>query len=108
MAPHSLEFAVIKTYLDLLPELPWNVLSKDHLDIIHARSVLGADHYDLEDVKDRLIEYLAVRKLITDRGIQTDIAFFPVERMEEAMEIVRLPVEKDKDLDTLRLILRVG
>jgi hypothetical protein len=60
------------------------------------------------DIKDRLIEYLAVRNLIKDRGIQIDIDFFPVERIEEATEIVRLPVEKDKELETRKLILRVG
>jgi predicted ATP-dependent protease len=60
------------------------------------------------DIKDRLIEYLAVRKLIRDRGIQTAIDFFPVERIEEAIEIVLSPVEKDKELNMYKLILRVG
>jgi len=69
MPPHSAEYTVIKTYLDWLVELPWNILSEDQLDINHAREVLDADHYDLEEVKDRLIEYLAVRKLVRDRGL---------------------------------------
>ena len=67
MAPHSSEFSVIKTYLDWLVDLPWNTLSDDQLDIKHARGVLDEDHYDLQEVKDRLIEYLAVRKLVRDR-----------------------------------------
>jgi ATP-dependent Lon protease len=70
MSPQSAEYAVIKTYLDWLVELPWNVLSEDQLDIDHAREVLDDDHYDLEDVKDRIIEYLAVRKLVKERDMQ--------------------------------------
>jgi len=72
MSPQSAEYAVIKTYLDWLVELPWNVLSEDQLDIDHAREVLDDDHYDLEDVKDRIIEYLAVRKLVKERDIQAN------------------------------------
>jgi ATP-dependent Lon protease len=67
MPPQAAEFSVIKTYLDWLVELPWNVLSTDQLDIDHARAVLDADHYDLQEVKDRIIEYLAVRKLSAER-----------------------------------------
>jgi ATP-dependent Lon protease len=69
MSPQSPEYSVIKTYLDWMMDLPWNVLSEDRLDINHARAVLDEDHYDLQDVKDRVIEYLAVRKLVMDRGI---------------------------------------
>jgi len=69
MSPHSAEYTVIKTYLDWLVELPWNVLSEDQLDITHARSVLDEDHYDLKEVKDRIIEYLAVRKLVKERDV---------------------------------------
>jgi ATP-dependent Lon protease len=69
MAPQSPEYSVIKTYLDWMVDLPWNELSEDRLDIHHARTVLDEDHYDLQDVKDRIIEYLAVRKLVKDRGI---------------------------------------
>jgi ATP-dependent Lon protease len=72
MSPQSAEYSVIKTYLDWLVELPWNVLSEDQLDISHARDVLDEDHYDLQDVKDRIIEYLAVRKLVKERGIHVD------------------------------------
>jgi ATP-dependent Lon protease len=68
MAPHSAEYTVIKTYLDWLLELPWHTFSEDQLDVKHAREVLDEDHYDLQEVKDRLIEYLAVRKLVRDRA----------------------------------------
>ncbi len=69
MQPQSSEYSVIKTYLDWLLELPWHTVSEDQLDITHARKVLDEDHYDLQEVKERVIEYLAVRKLIKDRGM---------------------------------------
>ena len=72
MAPHSPEYSVIKTYLDWLLELPWHKLSDDQLDIGHARQVLDEDHYSLEEVKDRLVEYLAVRKLVAERGVTVE------------------------------------
>jgi len=60
------EHGVIRTYLEWLVELPWSKTTEDDLDIGHAREVLDADHYDLEKVKDRILEYLAVRKLKPD------------------------------------------
>ena len=61
------EYGVIRTYLDWLVTLPWSKLTEDNLDIAHARTILNADHYGLEDVKDRILEFLAVRKLRLDR-----------------------------------------
>jgi ATP-dependent Lon protease len=63
LPPAAAEHGVIRTYLEWLVELPWSVETEDDLDIAHAREVLDADHYDLEKVKDRILEYLAVRKL---------------------------------------------
>ena len=57
------EYGVIRTYLEWLVELPWSRTTTDDLDLAHAREVLDADHYDLEQVKDRILEYLAVRSL---------------------------------------------
>lgn len=57
------EYGVIRTYLDWILSLPWNTSTEDNLDISHAREVLDADHYDLEDVKDRILEFLAVQRL---------------------------------------------
>ena len=72
MTPQSAEYSLIKTYLDWLLNLPWNQLSDDQADIKAARDILNEDHYGLQEVKDRLIEYLAVRNLLKIRGLQTD------------------------------------
>jgi ATP-dependent Lon protease len=61
--PASPEYSVIVTYTETLAELPWNKLSEDNLDLDQAQQILDRDHYDLEKIKRRLIEYLAVRKL---------------------------------------------
>ena len=61
--PASPEFSVIVSYIEIIADLPWNKLSKDKLDLDQAQRILDRDHYDLEKVKKRLIEYLAVRKL---------------------------------------------
>jgi ATP-dependent Lon protease len=61
------EYGVIRTYLDWLVSLPWSIATQDDLDIARARQVLDQDHYGLEDVKERILEYLAVRKLRQER-----------------------------------------
>jgi ATP-dependent Lon protease len=66
------ESSVIRTYLDWLLAVPWGERSEERLDPIHAREVLDADHHGLDDVKDRIVEYLAVRKLRQERGIEED------------------------------------
>jgi ATP-dependent Lon protease len=66
ISPQSAEYPVIRTYLDWILTLPWSVSSDDNLDIEHARHILDRDHYDLEKVKDRILEFLAVRKLKND------------------------------------------
>jgi ATP-dependent Lon protease len=65
----SPEHGWIRTWLDTMTELPWGEKSEDNLDIPEARRVLDADHTGLEDVKDRILEYLAVRKLRRERGL---------------------------------------
>jgi ATP-dependent Lon protease len=72
------EYSVIRTYLDWLIALPWSVGTDDNLDIAHARQVLDQDHFGLKDVKERILEFLAVRKL----------------RLERAEEIKKEPVDE--------------
>jgi ATP-dependent Lon protease len=64
----SPEYGVIRTYLQILSELPWSVMTTDKLDLKEARKILDRDHHDLEKVKRRILEYLAVRKLKPDGG----------------------------------------
>lgn len=66
MHPSSAEYSIVRTYLDWLATLPWSKSSKDQLDLKRARAVLDSDHYNLEKIKERILEYLAVRKLKKD------------------------------------------
>jgi ATP-dependent Lon protease len=72
MGEQTGESSMIRTYLDWLIAVPWDKRSEERLDPVAAREVLDADHAGLEDVKDRVTEYLAVRKLRADRGIEAD------------------------------------
>jgi ATP-dependent Lon protease len=72
MGEQSGESSYIRSYLDWLLAVPWNERSDEVLDPVHARVVLDADHAGLEDVKDRIVEYIAVKKLRVERGIDED------------------------------------
>ena len=72
MGEQSAESSVIRTYLDALISVPWNERSEEKLDPTHAREILDADHAGLDDVKDRIVEYIAVKKLRVERGITED------------------------------------
>jgi ATP-dependent Lon protease len=72
MGEQSGEASTIRAYLDWLVAVPWKERSEERLDPVHAREVLDRDHAGLEDVKDRITEYIAVRKLRQERGIQED------------------------------------
>src|SRR5262249_40546544 len=69
MGDSNAESAMIRTYLDWLLAIPWGKRSEERRDPVHARKVLDADHEGLDDVKRRITEYLAVRKLRSDRGL---------------------------------------
>ncbi len=64
LQPSMAEYGVVRTYLEWIASLPWDTSTEDNLDLAHARRVLDADHYDIEQVKDRILEFLAVRSLI--------------------------------------------
>ncbi|HZA37024.1 MAG TPA: LON peptidase substrate-binding domain-containing protein, partial [Vicinamibacterales bacterium] len=66
MTPASPEYQMLRTYMDWLLDIPWSVTTDDRLDPVEARRVLDEDHYDLDKVKERIVEYLAVRKLKGD------------------------------------------
>ncbi len=72
LGEQSAESSVIRTYLDWLIAVPWSQRSEERLDPQHAREVLDSDHAGLEDVKDRIVEYIAVKKLRVERGINED------------------------------------
>jgi ATP-dependent Lon protease len=67
MPSASAEYTVVRTYLDWLVELPWSKRTQDRLDLAAAREILDADHYDLQKIKKRILEYLAVRKLAPNK-----------------------------------------
>jgi len=71
-APQSAEYQVIRTYLDWITELPWSERTDDKLNLHRAEEILEEDHYGLEDVKDRVLEFLAVRKLQQERFTEDD------------------------------------
>ncbi len=66
LPPQAAEHGVIRTYLEWIASLPWDRTTEDRLDLVHAREVLDDDHYDIAQVKDRILEFLAVRKLKPD------------------------------------------
>ncbi|HEY7621460.1 MAG TPA: endopeptidase La [Solirubrobacteraceae bacterium] len=66
LPPQAAEHGVIRTYLEWIATLPWDKATEDNLDLVHARAVLDEDHYDIDQVKERILEFLAVRKLKPD------------------------------------------
>jgi ATP-dependent Lon protease len=78
MSPASPEYQMIRTYIDWILDVPWSVLTEDRLDPISARQALDQDHYDLDKVKERIVEYLAVQKLKASREAPTTTEGTPV------------------------------
>ncbi|HZU40668.1 MAG TPA: LON peptidase substrate-binding domain-containing protein, partial [Solirubrobacteraceae bacterium] len=68
LQPAMAEYGVVRGYLEWIAALPWDKCTEDNLDLAHAREVLDADHYNIEQVKDRILEFLAVRRLTGGRG----------------------------------------
>lgn len=75
MHPDASEASMVRTYLDWVVDLPWKKSTTDLLDIVHAKKILDEDHYDLHKVKDRILEFLAVRKL-NEKGMRGPILCF--------------------------------
>ncbi len=78
LPPASAEYGVIRTYLDWLVSLPWNRSTEGEIDIARARQILDEDHYDLEKIKERILEYLAVRRLRKERGEENEPGREPI------------------------------
>jgi ATP-dependent Lon protease len=70
LQPAMAEYGVVRSYLEWIASLPWDKSTEDNLDLAHARKVLDEDHYDIEQVKDRILEFLAVRSLMTEENRQ--------------------------------------
>jgi ATP-dependent Lon protease len=85
-SPQSAEYQVIRTFLEWVTELPWGNRTEDKLDLKVASEILEEDHYGLEDVKDRVLEFLAVRKLQTERALEDAEEEKATEEMERAAE----------------------
>ncbi|MCB8926468.1 MAG: endopeptidase La [Ardenticatenaceae bacterium] len=75
------EYGVVRTYLEWLVNLPWNISSTDNLDLGHARTVLDEDHHGLEEVKERIVEFLAVRRLREERPVETAVSSYRPDRL---------------------------
>jgi ATP-dependent Lon protease len=90
MPSQAAEYSVIKTYLDWMVSLPWQKTTQDNLDIAHARQVLDEDHYGLEEIKDRILEFLAVRKLRMERKAEREAEGAHVDHIRREREGVIL------------------
>ena len=97
-SPQSAEYQVIRTFLEWVTELPWNIRSEDKIDLALSQEILDDDHYGLEDVKDRVLEFLAVRKLQLER-IEEDAAEEAEAEEAEAEETEAEETEAEKAED---------
>ena len=91
--PQSAEYQVLRTYLDLVTELPWGTRTEDVIDLAKAEAILEEDHYGLADVKDRVLEFLAVRKLQMDRAAEDA----QEEAASAAAEVLAQPYDEQRD-----------
>src|SRR5205809_2633375 len=104
MPTASPEYSIIRTYLELLTSLPWSKSSGEKIDVPRARQVLDQDHYDLEKIKDRILEYLAVRRLKEER--MAEQAQRQAETAVATEEGERRPTEPLLSAEATRLINR--
>lgn len=92
LSPESMEHQVVRTFLENVAELPWSERSEEHIDLAAAEKVLDEDHYGLADVKERVLEFLAVRKLQVDEARSVAQAEAAGEDDDELFEAVRPPM----------------
>ena len=95
--PQSAEYQVIRTYLDWVIELPWNDRTPDEIVMDRAEVILDEDHYGLEDVKDRVLEFLAVRKLQMERAAEEGEAALPEEEQAVVTQTAAVPEADDEE-----------
>jgi ATP-dependent Lon protease len=105
MGMESMEAQVIRTYLQWIIELPWNEVSDDHLDLDHAGRILDEDHYGLRDVKDRILEFLSVRRLRAAFDEEPDTVPMP-SRVEEHRDRERMPASDPARVAKARAMAR--
>jgi ATP-dependent Lon protease len=101
----SPEYGIIRTYLDWMASLPWNTLTGGEIDVQRARQVLDEDHYDLDDVKNRILEYLAVRKLRRQRRAAVGLAAGTAEHVPHAGPV---PATQEDDAGREPILCFVG
>ncbi len=109
-SPQAAEHGWIRTWLDTIIELPWGVRSDDQLDLVHARTVLDADHTGLDEVKDRIVEELAVRKLRIERQAHDDTESpdeSPVEMSDKTSDVVT-PIRSSSRRGQASILALVG
>ncbi len=94
-SPQSAEYQVIRTYLEWITELPWGERTDDKIDLGRAEEILEEDHYGLEDVKDRVLEFLAVRKLQQERFTADEETVDPSDAVAEAADDETEPERRD-------------
>src|SRR5436305_1650273 len=103
----SPEYSIIRTYLELLTSLPWSKSTGEKIDVPHARQVLDQDHYDLEKIKDRILEYLAVRRLKEERLAEQMQRSREMATIEDGIETEEIrPTQPLQSQEALRQINR--
>src|SRR5437879_1847313 len=103
----SPEYSIIRTYVELLTSLPWSKSTGEKIDVPHARQVLDQDHYDLEKIKDRILEYLAVRRLKEERLAEQTQRSKEMDTIEDGVETEDIrPTQPLQSQEALRQINR--
>jgi ATP-dependent Lon protease len=100
--PQSAEYQVLRTYLELVTELPWGTRTEDEIDLLESEKILDEDHFGLEDVKDRVLEFLAVRKLQMEQAeeeVLEDVAIAAEDVLSRPFAAEDEDEEKDADDD---------